>query len=125
MKKSKPILVLAGTLLIGFVLGFFASGYITHHKIKSFMSHTDKEGFVSMIYERIDATEEQKKQLAPILQKYSEKRTGCLVRHKTIIDSMRTELEPYLTSKQKQKLEKIMGYKGENCSPKENHQPME
>jgi len=125
MKKSKPILVIAGTLLIGFVLGFFVSGYITSHKIKTFMRWTDKEEFVNRIYERIDATDKQKKQLYPILQKYSEKSTECFNKHKIIIDSMSTELEPYLSSEQKQKLEKCMGCKGENCSPKKNCSSME
>jgi nitrate/TMAO reductase-like tetraheme cytochrome c subunit len=125
MKKSKPILVIAGTLLIGFVLGFFVSGYLTNHKIKTFMRWTDKEEFVNRIYYRIDASDEQKKQLYPVLQKYSDKSTECLDRHKIIIDSMRTELKTYLTPEQMQKLDKCMGCKGETCSPKKNNCKME
>jgi hypothetical protein len=35
-----------------------------------------------------------------------------------VIDSLRTELEPYLTPEQMKKLEKCIGCKGETCSPK-------
>jgi Spy/CpxP family protein refolding chaperone len=73
---------------------------------------------VNRIYDRIGATDEQKKQLYPILQKYSEKSTECFDKHKTIIDSMYTELETYLTPEQMQELDKCMGHKGETCSHK-------
>lgn len=126
MKKSKPILVIAGTLLIGFVLGFFVSVYIINHKIKTIMRcTTNKEGFMNRIYERIDASDEQKKQLYPILQKYSKKSTECFDKHKIIIDSMRMELKPYLTPEQMQKLVKCMGCKEKNCSSQKKCQPME
>jgi len=128
MKKSKPILVIVGTLLIGFVLGFFVSGYLTQHKIKTYMRCADKEGFTTMIYERINASAELKQKLDPIMQKYSEKSTACLNRHKAIIDSLHMELEPYLSSEQNKKLENCMGCKackGENCDNKKKCHTME
>jgi hypothetical protein len=125
MQKFKPALIIIGTLLIGFVLGYFVSGTVTHHKIKSYMRVTEKEGFVNMIYDRIDPSDAQKEQLYPILHKYSQKSNTCLERHKMVIDSLRTELEPYLTPEQMKKLEKCIGCKGETCSPKKNNCQME
>jgi uncharacterized protein YneF (UPF0154 family) len=125
MQKFKPVLILAGTLIIGFVLGFFVSGSVTHHKIQSYMRVTEKEGFVNMIYERIDPSDEQKEQLYPILQKYSQKSNTCLERHKVVIDSLRTELEPFLTDQQMQKLEKCIGCRGERCKSLRNNSQLE
>ena len=89
------------------------------------MKVTEKEGFVNMIYDRIEPSAEQKEQLYPILQKYSQKSNTCLERHKLVIDSLRIELEPYLTTEQLQKLEKCIGCKGETCQPKKNNCQME
>ena len=128
MKKLKPVLVIVGTLLIGFVLGFFVSGYITQHKIKTYMQCANKDGFTNMIYERINASQELKQKIDPILQKYSEKSTECLNRHKAIIDSLHIELEPYLSSEQNQKLQNCMGCKackGESCGNKKKCLQME
>jgi len=125
MQKFKPVLILAVTLIIGFVLGFFVSGSVTHHKIQSYMRVTEKEGFVNMIYERIEPSDAQKEQLYPILQKYSQKSNTCLERHKVVIDSLRTELEPFLTTGQMQRLEKCMGCRRENCKSNKNNSQME
>lgn len=125
MQKFKPVLILAGTLIIGFILGFFVSGSVTHHKIQSYMRVTEKEGFVNMIYERIDPSDKQKEQLYPILQKYSQKSNTCLEMHKLVIDSLRTELEPYLTAGQMHKLEKCIGCRGHVCKPEKNNSEME
>jgi hypothetical protein len=125
MQKFKPVLVIIGTLIIGFILGYFVSGAVTHHKIKYYMKVTEKEGFVNMIYERIDPSDEQKKQLYPILQKYSQKSNKCIEYHKVVIDSLRTELEPYITAEQMQKLEKCIGCEGGTCAPKKNNCQME
>lgn len=115
MKNKKALLIILGTVLISFLSGFLVSGVIHHHKIKSIIQCADKDGFVKMIYKKIDASEEQKTQLDPILQKYSEKSSTYFNMLKTVVDSMRIEIEPYLTPEQKQKLENCIGCKGESC----------
>lgn len=118
MKNKKALLIILGTVLISFLSGFLVSGVIHHHKIKSIMQCADKDGFVKMIYKKIDASEEQKSQLDPILKKYAEKSTLCLNNHRLIIDSLHTEIRPFLTNEQKEKLDKCMGCSGGSCSMK-------
>ncbi len=89
------------------------------------MRVTEKEGFVNMIYERIEPSDKQKEQLYPILQKYSQKSNTCLERHKVVIDSLRTELEPFLNARQMQRLEKCIGCRGEGCKSFKNNSQME
>ncbi len=125
MKKLKPLFILAGTLIIGFFLGFFTSGYITRYKINTYINATQNEGFANMIFERIDPTDDQKEKLSPIIMKYSMKSNTCVEEYKVIFDSLRVELEPFLTAGQLQKLEKCIGCTRNSCSPKINNPHME
>lgn len=116
MKKLRPVIVILGTLLIGFIIGFVVSGYIHDHQLKNFMQCAGKDGLVKMIYQKTNATEEQRQLLDPILQKYSEKSSECLEKHKIVIDSMRKEIEEHLTPEQRRKLEECIGCKGKSCN---------
>lgn len=118
MKNKKALLIIIGTVLISFLSGFLVSGVIHHHKIKSIMQCADKDGFIKMIYKKIDASEEQKLQLDPILKKYAEKSTLCLKNHRLIIDSLHTEILPFLTFDQKEKMDQCNGCSGGSCSMK-------
>jgi len=108
MKRSKPLLILLGTLTIGLVLGFLVSGNLTDRKLEKFIRWGSEEGFKEMIYESIEPTEEQRLGIDPIIEKYA-KRNGELQEswrkeHGSIMRAFREEVSPLLNAEQLEKL---------------------
>ena len=128
-KRIKPIIILLSTLVIGIVLGFLVAGHHMHQRINKFQRWADPDGFVQMVQNRLDLTEEQREQVLPVIEKYANKSTSlrldCHNQHQTIIDSMRQELIPYLNEDQVEKFDQCMNCSGKNCSAKKKHHNME
>jgi hypothetical protein len=100
----KPIIILLLTLVIGFGLGIFASGYFFKQRVDRFTRVARKEGFIRHHVEILEATETQRTTLRPILEKHYQ----ALEEHRDAIrnqiDSMRKDIQPYLTDEQIEKL---------------------
>jgi len=111
MKKSKirTILVLAGTLIIGFVLGMLTSVQIRHAQLKKFRSFASQEGFGRWTLHVVNPTPEQKQQLMPVIKKYAEKNLELRWKYKKdfldLMKDYKKELYPLLTPEQIQRLE--------------------
>lgn len=108
--KLKPIIILLATLLLGGVVGFMASTYHFHHRMDEFMRCSDQDRFINMIRQQVEPTKEQEGNIIPILEKYAEESMelhhDCRSEHFTIIDSMFSEIKPFLNEKQQNKLKK-------------------
>ncbi|MBI5008634.1 MAG: hypothetical protein HZB98_03070 [Bacteroidia bacterium] len=69
--KTKPVILVIVTLVIGFLLGMLTSGQIRNHRLKPVRVFFSEEKFREGMYKAIQPTEEQKVKIDQILDKYS------------------------------------------------------
>ncbi len=104
----KTTLIIIGTLIIGFVLGFASSIFFVQSRFSKAREFHRKGKMIEFFIDKIDLKDEQREKAEPIIEKYN-------VRFKThsqtmrngveeIFDSLKMELEPILTEEQKEKL---------------------
>jgi hypothetical protein len=102
--KNRPILIVAITLIIGFVIGFLVNGQITRQRFKSFMNQEYNHAFKHRMMEIIRPDQSQVKEIEPILDEYAEKVQERLRKSKedmkSLHEEMMEEIEPYLNEHQ-------------------------
>ncbi len=110
--KGKAILVISSTLVIGFAIGFLTSSMITHQRMKKFRSFNSMESFKHRIIHIIQPTEEQLKEIIPLIDEYAEKmdriRRDFGKEFFTLINEFHSELKPLLTEEQIESLESLL-----------------
>lgn len=111
MKKTKVILTFIGLIGIGFIAGFFTNRQLTISQIKKVRELGRPGGFQEHLLRTLQVSEEQREQLTPIIEGYSQ-RIGTLVREhrqrrRELIDSMHAEIKPLLSPDQIRRLEEF------------------
>jgi len=71
--KTKSILIIAATLLIGFVIGFLVNGRLTQQRFQHFVNQDHFDAFKYRMMDAIKPNENQVKDIEPILDEYAEK----------------------------------------------------
>jgi len=108
-RKIKPILILLGTLIIGFVIGGLFTVTIIRYKLMRFAT---EDGFKEATYSFFDPNDNQRNEMKPIVEKYSKKhnelRRTFFIEFFNMADSMVIELNSILTDDQKEKYLKGM-----------------
>jgi hypothetical protein len=102
--KTKSIIIIVATLIIGFVTGFLVNGQLTKGRIQKFVKQGTHDGFKMRFFDIIRPDEAQKIAIEPILEAYAVKthetaenfREEMKARH----DEMIKKLEPYLKEDQ-------------------------
>jgi hypothetical protein len=102
--KTKPVLIIIATLIIGFVLGMLTSAQIRFHKLNPVRVFFSEERFREGFYRTIQPDEKQKAEIEVVLDKYA-RINGDLQRNfrKELESSMkdfRKEIDAYLTKDQ-------------------------
>jgi hypothetical protein len=69
--KTKSIIVILLTLVIGFILGMLTSAQIRYHKLKPVRVYFSEERFRDGFYKAIQPDEQQKTKIDLILDKYA------------------------------------------------------
>jgi len=109
--KIKNSLILAGTLILGIIIGVLISGRVMHSRVENMKSFYTEQGFNRQIMRVIKPTEEQKKQLRPLFREQAKKNhelfTECRNKRSELMKHFKSELEGYLTDEQMQRLEKM------------------
>lgn len=110
--KTKTILIIALTLIIGFIIGFFTSGRIARQRMKHFRDMMDKPKQETLhLMRRLDLTSDQENQIRPILDSMLPIQAQLRKEHKTQMDSARAimfnQLKPLLNDAQIKKVERI------------------
>ena len=112
MNKRNLILTVLSTLLLGFVLGFFTSGRMTHARTArqhKFMRSPIAEK--NHLAKRLDLTDKQMQQISPILDVMLPKQTELFKIHRgqmdALRDSMFTSITPFLDAIQQEEVTKI------------------
>lgn len=116
MNKTKSILILLSTLVLGLVLGFLISGQITKQKLDEFKQWGSEDGFKQIMLEAIKPEQGQMEKLEPIIEKHA-KLNGELhnqwkKQHGELMRDLTKELENVLTAEQ------IAKWKGHGGSKK-------
>jgi len=69
--KTKIILIVLSSILIGFAAGFFISGRLLHKKVEQIKAQQNSRHLEERIIKDLMLTEEQKVVVLPIIQKFA------------------------------------------------------
>ncbi|RLD63926.1 MAG: hypothetical protein DRJ01_02400 [Bacteroidetes bacterium] len=107
-KKQQTITIIISTLIFGFLLGVFTSGLYIRKEFREFVSVKKEKGFKNLMNNVLDLSEEQTVLLDSIFTKHAivieELHNEFREKFKQNMDSLETEMSPYLTEDQKQTL---------------------
>lgn len=108
--KIKSILIIAGTLIIGFIIGFLTNGFLTRQKFESFVRQGSHDAFKYRMMEIIHPDESQVKDIEPILEKFAEEAHDNIEaskqQMKELHEALMDDLKPYLNRDQLERLER-------------------
>lgn len=107
--KSKSYVIIIITFVLGIVCGILIKSAITESPYEQIKRLRQHGGIVKRFENILDLSQQQKDQLKPVLDKYSNRFVEYSVNRRkgfrAIVDSLNTEIKPYLTDQQLQKLE--------------------
>ena len=123
MNKRNLILTVLSTLLLGFVLGFFSSGRMTHARMaRHFKFIKSPIAEKNHLVKRLDLTAKQIKQTSPILDVMLPKQTELFKIHRgqmdALRDSMFTSITPFLDAIQQEEVTKMKRSTGPGRPPR-------
>jgi hypothetical protein len=109
--KTKPILILIATLIIGFLLGMLASAQIRSHRLNPVRFFFSEERFREGFYKVIQPDDQQKVKIDIVLDKYA--RLNSDLQHnfhkefEANMNEFRKEMDTYLTKDQISRLREM------------------
>ncbi len=107
--KTKTLLIILGTLVIGVAIGALGSGVMRHNRLEKFERMDHSRRFLHAMENIIQPDTEQKAEIESVMEKYSNQMVDIRERHQgeitTILDSMRNALDGLLTDEQKNRLQ--------------------
>ena len=102
--KTKPVLIIIATLIIGFVLGMLTSAQIRFHRLNPVRVFFSEERFREGFYRAIQPDEQQKAKIDLVLDKYAKINSELQSNFRKEFDSsmkdFRKEIDSYLTKDQ-------------------------
>ncbi len=109
--KSRPIVIIVITLIIGFILGILTSSQLRLQKLKPVRVFFSEERFREGFYKTIQPSDEQKVVIEEVLDKYA-KEMGDLQNEfrrnfETKMKAFRKELDSKLTKEQLARLKEM------------------
>ncbi len=109
--KTKPVLLVIVTLIIGFVLGMLTSAQIRYHKLKPVKVYFSEERFRDGFYRAIQPDEKQKEKIDIVLDKYAKINSSLLTNFRKELDAsmkeFRKEIDSNLTKEQLVRLKEM------------------
>lgn len=109
--KARLLLIILGTLIIGFFLGMLTSAQIRYQKLKPVRTFFSEEMFRRSIYGAIHPDESQQAILNEIISKYADMNLEIQTDFKDEFDTMMknfwSEIEPNLTKEQIARLKEM------------------
>jgi hypothetical protein len=105
--KTRSIIIVVATLILGFILGMLTSAQIRHQKLKPFRVFFSDDRFREGIYSTINPDDAQKEKLEVIIKKYAKRNYDLQVNYRKDLDNFMKdlwkEMEPVLTAEQVEK----------------------
>ena len=111
MWKTKPILLILATLVIGFVLGMLTSAQIRYHKLNPVRVYFSEDRFRDGFYRAIQPDEMQKAKIDLVLEKYARINSELQKNFRKELDesmkNFRKEIDAYMTKEQLLRLKEM------------------
>jgi hypothetical protein len=108
--RTKSILILVATLLLGVVLGAVANAWWAHERFERLRRLRSPGGFEQMMLRTLDPTPDQRGTVERIVERSATRLDSLRGRHwrevRVVIDSMRADLRPHLTDQQRAALDR-------------------
>lgn len=109
--KTKPVLLMVATLVIGFVLGMLTSAQIRYHKLNPVRVFFSEERFREGFYRTIKPDGQQKAKIDVVLNKYarinSDLQSTFRKEFESSMKEFRKEIDTYLTKDQIERLKEM------------------
>lgn len=109
--KTKPIIFIIITLIIGFVLGMLTSAQIRFNKLKPVRMYFSEDRFSEGFYKIIEPGEKQKAEIKKIIEKYAKQNSTLQSDFRKQLDinmkAFRKELDSKLTKEQLARLKEL------------------
>ncbi|HCU20481.1 MAG: hypothetical protein A2X05_06315 [Bacteroidetes bacterium GWE2_41_25] len=109
--KTRPVILVVVTLIIGFFLGMLTSAQIRNYRLKPVRVFYSEEKFRQGMYQAIQPDEGQKVKIDAILDKYSKMNSEATAAFRkefeTRMDKFRNELDSNLTPEQIVRLKEL------------------
>jgi len=109
--KTKPVLLVIITLIIGFILGMLTSAQLRFHKLKPVRMYFSEERFMEGFYKTIEPDDRQKEEIQKILQKYAkingELQSDFRKQLEVNMKDFRKEIDSKLTREQLARLKEV------------------
>ncbi|NOY36467.1 MAG: hypothetical protein GXO83_02730 [Chlorobi bacterium] len=109
--KTRSILILSGTLIIGIALGMLISVQLRNAQIRKFRSFGSREGFKKVTLHVIQPTPEQQQEIEPVINAFALKNDSLRKAYRkdfiSLMKEYRKELYPLLTKEQIDRLENM------------------
>ena len=111
--RKKAALYLGVTLIAGMLLGALILGAFGRFRERGRSSHEGKKGGLSHFIERaVKPSAEQSAKIKPLAEKASARievlQGGCNAEIKTVLDSLRTQLQPILSKDQLEEFDEYL-----------------
>lgn len=107
--RTKSILALSGTLIIGMVIGALIALQVIRNRIANFRELREKKGFTEHIIGAAEPSAEQEAEIRPILESFGASMEDIHRRHMREIheqmNALRDSMDQYLDPDQIQKVE--------------------
>jgi hypothetical protein len=125
--KARTLLIIFGTLIIGFLLGILISAQIRYQKLKPVRTFFSEEMFRKSIYGTIQPEEQQKAKIEEIIGKYALLNMNIQSDFRDKFDKMMknfwSEIEPNLTKEQLSRLKEMEDRRTEMFNRNHNERP--
>ena len=124
--KTRPVILVVVTLVIGFFLGMLTSAQLRNHRLKPVKVFYSEGKFREGMYQAIQPTDEQKVIIDQILDKYSKLNSDATAAFRrdfeTRMEKFRTEIDSNLTPEQIGRLKELDAQRMEMIkSRRKNH----
>lgn len=102
--KTKYLLLLFVTFIAGFFIGSLTTGRVTKSKVQKIKSMNTPKGFRENIFKIVEATEDQKPKLTPVLDSFSNIHWQLMQKsweeQKIMFNKLDSAIQPHITSEQ-------------------------
>lgn len=120
--RTKSILALSGTLIVGLVVGSLVTMSVIRHRINEFKEMRQPKHFKEHLLQAADPSPEQEAQIDPLIQRFGQQMQALHQSHKTEVetrlDILKDSLALYLDQRQMKRINrKLTRMKGRMTQP--------
>ena len=115
--RTKSILILVSTLLLGVLLGAVLNSWLAQDRFERLHAMRSADGFERMVERHVQpVSDEQAAQLSTALEEWAPRMAQQRRAHRretrALMDSLRADLQPILNEEQMQRLDERLGTRG-------------